>query len=97
MPKKPYVKPNRPKTKFIPKQVPTNLTKANTAMSKVGRENTKNQKLQPGMRVNHERFGQGKILQIDGLSDNKKAIIFFDGIGQKTLLLKFAKLEILTQ
>ena len=49
------------------------------------------------MRVNHERFGQGKILQIEGLSDNKKAIIFFDGIGQKTLLLKFAKLEILTQ
>ena len=95
--KKPYVKPNRPKTKFIPKQVPTNLTKANTAMSKVGRENTKNQKLQSGMRVNHERFGKGKILQIEGLSDNKKAIIFFDGIGQKTLLLKFAKLEILTQ
>ena len=95
--KKPYVKPNRPKTKFIPKQVPNNLTKANTAMSKVGRENTKNQKLQSGMRVNHERFGQGKILQIEGLSDNKKAIIFFDGIGQKTLLLKFAKLEILTQ
>ena len=29
-------------------------------MSKVGSENTKNQQLQAGMRVNHERFGQGK-------------------------------------
>ncbi len=90
-----FVKPNRPKTKFIPKQVPTFLTKANAAMSKVGSENTKNQQLQAGMRVNHERFGKGKILQIEGLSDNKKAIIFFDGLGQKTLLLKFAKLDII--
>ena len=64
-------------------------------MSKVGSENTKNQQLHAGLRVNHERFGQGKILQIEGLSDNKKAIIFFDGLGQKTLLLKFAKLDII--
>ena len=90
-----FVKPNRTKSKFTPKQAPTHLTKANAAMSKVGSENTKNQQLQAGMRVNHERFGQGKILQIEGLSDNKKAIIFFDGLGQKTLLLKFAKLDII--
>ena len=49
------------------------------------------------MRVNHDRFGKGKILKIEGLSDNKKAIIYFDGLGQKTLLLKFAKLEIISQ
>jgi DNA helicase-2/ATP-dependent DNA helicase PcrA len=90
-----FVKPNRTKTKFTSKQAPTHLTKANAAMSKVGSENTKNQQLQAGMRVNHERFGKGKILQIEGLSDNKKAIIFFDGLGQKTLLLKFAKLDII--
>ena len=90
-----FVKPKRPKTKFIPKQAPKHLTKANAAMSKVGSENTKNQQLQAGMRVNHERFGKGKILHIEGLSDNKKAIIFFDGLGQKTLLLKFAKLDII--
>ena len=65
-------------------------------MSKVGSENSKNQQLQTGMRVNHDRFGKGKILKIEGLSDNKKAIIFFDGLGQKTLLLKFAKLEIIS-
>jgi len=94
--KNPFVKANRPKTKFIPKQAPTHLTKANAAMSKFGSENTKNQQLQAGMRVNHERFGQGKILQIEGQSDNKKAIILFNGLGQKTLLLKFAKLEILS-
>ena len=47
------------------------------------------------MLVKHNRFGQGEILEIDGQTDNKKAIILFDKIGQKILLLKFAKLEII--
>jgi DNA helicase-2/ATP-dependent DNA helicase PcrA len=93
--RKNYNKQSQPKTKPIPKFNPTNLTKANAAMSKLGSQNSKNNHLQAGMRVNHERFGQGKILQIEGQSDNKKAIIFFDDIGQKTLLLKFAKLDII--
>ena len=86
----PFITANPLKSKFLTEQSPTNLTKANAAMSKVGNENTKNKQLQAGMHVNHERFGRGKILQIEGLSNNKKAIIFFDGLGQKTLLLKFA-------
>ena len=47
-----------------------------------------------GQKVKHSRFGIGKILRIEGEDANKKATIFFNGIGQKTLLLKFAKLEI---
>ena len=90
-----FVSEKHSKTKFIQKKAPAYLTKANAAMSKIGSENIKNQQLQAGMRINHERFGQGKILQIEGLPDNKKAIIFFDGSGQKTLLLKFAKLDII--
>ena len=83
------------KIKFTPKKTPKQLTKANTAMSKVGSESTKNKQLKVGMLVKHNRFGQGKILEIDGLIDNKKAIILFNQSGQKTLLLKFAKLEII--
>ena len=93
---KTYIKSSAVKTKSISKKNPFNLTKANAAFSKVGSENSKNQKLKTGMRVNHDRFGKGKILKIEGLSDNKKAIIYFDGLGQKTLLLKFAKLEIVS-
>ena len=48
------------------------------------------------MQVKHSRFGEGKVLSISGEGNNKKATIFFNGIGQKQLLLKFAKLEILT-
>ena len=42
----------------------------------------------------HGRAGRGKILKIEGEDANKKATVFFVGIGQKMLLLKFAKLEI---
>jgi DNA helicase II / ATP-dependent DNA helicase PcrA len=51
--------------------------------------------LQPGMMVEHEKFGKGKVQSIDGEGSNRKAVIFFQLIGQKQLLLKFAKLKIL--
>jgi DNA helicase II / ATP-dependent DNA helicase PcrA len=51
--------------------------------------------LQTGMEVEHQRFGKGKVLQIEGDQDNRKATIFFQAPhGQKQLLLKFAKLKI---
>ena len=53
------------------------------------------EKLQTGMKVEHQRFGKGKIISIEGTGSNKKATVFFNGIGQKQLLLKFAKLKIL--
>ena len=93
--KKSLIKPNYPKTKSTPKHANTNLIKANAAMSKIGNESFKNKQLKVGMLVKHNRFGQGEILEIDGQTDNKKAIILFDKIGQKILLLKFAKLEII--
>jgi DNA helicase-2/ATP-dependent DNA helicase PcrA len=50
--------------------------------------------LQVGMDVQHDRFGSGKVLTMDGDFPNNKATIFFEGIGQKQLLIKFAKLRI---
>ena len=51
--------------------------------------------LQPGMSVEHERFGKGKVLSIEGEGSNRKATVFFQAVGQKQLLLKFAKLKII--
>jgi DNA helicase II / ATP-dependent DNA helicase PcrA len=51
--------------------------------------------LQAGMMVEHDRFGKGKVLNVEGEGSNRKATIFFQQIGQKQLLLKFAKLKIL--
>lgn len=50
--------------------------------------------LQVGQRVEHDRFGYGIILSLEGDGPNKKAVVEFDGGSQKTLLLKFAKLRI---
>ncbi len=48
-----------------------------------------------GMQVSHSKFGEGKVLNIEGQQPNTKAIIFFKNVGEKTLLLKFAKLKII--
>jgi len=46
------------------------------------------------MTVKHERFGTGKVVQLEGVFPNTKATVIFNEAGQKQLLLKFAKLEI---
>jgi len=50
--------------------------------------------LQTGMTVEHAKFGKGKIVALEGQGPNKKATVFFSGIGNKNLLLRFAKLRI---
>ena len=51
--------------------------------------------LKVGDRVNHNRFGAGTILAIEGEGVDTKALIDFDGNGRKNLLLRFAKLNVL--
>ncbi len=48
-----------------------------------------------GMEVEHPKFGKGKVVAIEGTGPNKKATVFFNGIGNKNLLLRFAKLKVL--
>ncbi|MEI7424135.1 MAG: UvrD-helicase domain-containing protein [Prolixibacteraceae bacterium] len=51
-------------------------------------------KLEVGMFVEHQRFGRGKIIDLEGVMPEKKAKVFFANAGEKQLLLKFAKLKI---
>lgn len=51
-------------------------------------------KIIQGMVVEHQRFGTGKVLKVEGVPPNRKATVFFQNAGQKQLLLKFAKLKI---
>lgn len=51
--------------------------------------------LQEGMRVQHQKFGFGTVVSLEGAGANKKAHIHFDTDGDKMLMLKFAKLKIL--
>lgn len=48
-----------------------------------------------GTNIEHNRFGKGKVTQIEGTGADKKAVIFFPHHGSKTVLLKFANLKVI--
>jgi DNA helicase-2/ATP-dependent DNA helicase PcrA len=50
--------------------------------------------LKTGMKVEHPKFGYGKVIEMDESGANRKAKVSFDDFGEKTLLLSFAKLKI---
>lgn len=50
--------------------------------------------LAEGMKVVHQRFGPGEVIKVEGAGDNRKATIAFKDAGEKQLVLKFAKLQI---
>ncbi|MCP4909441.1 MAG: UvrD-helicase domain-containing protein [Bacteroidetes bacterium] len=50
--------------------------------------------LKSGADVEHAKFGRGKIISIEGSGPNMKATVFFNSVGNKNLLLRFAKLKI---
>ena len=45
--------------------------------------------------VEHNRFGRGEVIAIEGNGPNKKAEIKFGTVGKKKLLLQFAKLKVI--
>ncbi len=56
------------------------------------------EEIQTGMRVLHMKFGEGKVLQVDGDNQSRVATIFFRELGddsEKRIMLRFAKLQIL--
>lgn len=74
----------RPKTSVLPKaHIPTAGFAPDAANL-----------FQNGMEVEHEKFGFGKIVSLEGSLPDVKATVFFQGLGNKQLLLKFAKLRI---
>jgi DNA helicase-2/ATP-dependent DNA helicase PcrA len=54
--------------------------------------------IQSGMDVEHQRFGYGKVMLIEGGASDRMATIFFqNGVGNKKLMLRFAKLRIVNR
>ena len=52
--------------------------------------------IQQGIRVSHSRFGFGTVLSTDGVGNDAKALIRFDQSGEKNVLLRFAKLKVVS-
>ncbi|RKD13779.1 ATP-dependent DNA helicase [Pelobium manganitolerans] len=83
---------SKPKPATKPLKTTSLLAKAHVPSEGFAPSDTSN--LQVGHEVEHERFGYGKVLTLEGNKPDIKATIFFKEIGQKQLLLKFAKLRI---
>ena len=50
--------------------------------------------LKVGMVIEHQRFGRGTVVKLEGTGDNEKATVAFQHTGTKQLLLKFARFTI---
>ena len=88
--KKQIIEPSKPEVTEPPK----NLTKINTA-AKTGASISSDLKdLEAGMQVIHEKFNQGKVISVEGGGENRIATIYFETVGNKKIMLKFAKLQI---
>ena len=85
--------PASPKVRFVEKK-PVSISHPGLANFKPSNPNG----IQAGMTVLHQKFGEGKVLNIEGGSDNRIATIFFREVDnpQRKIMLKFAKLEILS-
>lgn len=52
--------------------------------------------LQEGSMIEHQRFGIGRVIRVDGSGENQKATVEFKNTGTKQLLLKFARYKIIS-
>lgn len=89
----------RPKQQIIAPTVPRNLKRvapsANTASTSPSAGASANC-VQQGQLIEHERFGLGEVLKVEGEGDNAKATIRFKNAGDKQLLLRFARFKVLS-
>lgn len=88
----------RPKQQIIAPTVSRNLKRvapsANTASTSPSAGASAN-RVQQGQLIEHERFGLGEVLKVEGEGDNAKATIRFKNAGDKQLLLRFARFKVI--
>ena len=89
----------RPKAQIIAPSVPRNLKKVSTIGSSGGNQAVSSGSasaagVQAGQMIEHERFGLGEVMKVEGTGDNAKATIHFKNAGDKQLLLRFARFKV---
>lgn len=89
----------RPKAQIIAPSVPRNLKKVSAVGSSGGAQASSSGSalaagVQAGQMIEHERFGLGEVMKVEGTGDNAKATIHFKNAGDKQLLLRFARFKV---
>ncbi len=90
----------RPKAQVIAPTVPRNLKKVSavsgdSSTSSASSASASVAGIQAGQMIEHERFGLGEVVKVEGAGDNAKATIRFKNAGEKQLLLRFARFKII--
>ena len=83
------------KEKTINKPEKNKLKKLSETTGFIPKTNLFDNELVVGSIIEHNRFGEGRVLAIEGKGPNKKAEIEFGTVGKKKLLLQFAKLKVI--
>ena len=79
-------------------QNPPRISRIHSSLSTSATPSAKTNKnakhsINPGTKVEHQRFGVGTVVSVEGFGENEKAVVDFINLGKKTLLLKFARLK----
>ena len=87
----------KPRTEFEakPTRKPWEHGKFQKVTESMLKDTAPSQELKVGNVIEHERFGLGTVLSVEGTGGDTKAVIKFLNLGEKTLLLKFARYKIL--
>ena len=93
MPQEPvrFVKPVPPRN--LKRIVPVSQNPAVSRSVESGKADTHG--VEVGRLIEHERFGRGEVVRLEGSGDNCKATVRFENAGDKQLLLKFARFKII--
>lgn len=86
--------PQEPR-RFVKPASPRNLRKITPAVSSSAGQASSVQGLAVGQVIEHERFGIGDVINVEGTGDNCKATVHFRNVGKKQLLLKFARFKVI--
>ena len=93
-PKPSYTSP-KPKPSASAASSSSSLKPASAASSSSSLKPASSSSLREGCKIEHQRFGVGEVLKLEGSGENAKATVAFTHAGTKQLLLKFAKYTII--
>ena len=83
--------------RFVKPEPPRMLRKVSLSSVSEGKSSSQaGTGVEVGQTIEHERFGIGEIIQVEGTGDNCKATVRFRHAGTKQLLLKFARFKVVS-
>lgn len=93
---RPSVTYERPKPQPMRQEVSSRLTRMSAVPSRPASSSVaQTGAIQKGNVIEHERFGIGDVVRVEGTGDNCKATVRFRHAGEKQLLLKFARFKVI--